>query len=465
MYPTVDGPATELDQLYLTLRPQPLIGPEEFRSYYREQVNEVRGEDTVARLSLKLQQAYRTLPFKAFLMGHSGVGKSTEISRLLERVKDQQVGVRLNIATELNPACFQVFDVLLLMLVRLAEAANQIKAVPLGGVLSEHLVSDIEQWFGTEQVKRSRTETTAVGVEAGAGVKSDSLWAGLLGLFASAKAEMKYAADRKAETVEYRLKRLPDLVHLCNRLIDACNQTMLDKTGQEWLFVVEELDKTGISSQQLQELFIQYGTVFQELRVNMIFTIPVWLGYSPEANRLPFDPHMIYDTPVYDQKHFPHEKGRAAVRAVLEARVLPSLFAEGQMTRLIEASGGNLRDLFALVLDAGEGARAKNRAAAVIGPDDAKAAISKMRRDYRMKLGQSPYDAHPIPYLEKSQRLLAVYNGNPDSDIPDPVLYSLLRGRAIQEFNGDGWFGVHPLVVDILKDQQHLKPQDPGGTD
>src|ERR1017187_1483788 len=195
--------------------------------------------------------------------------------------------------------------------------------------------------------------------------------------------------------------------------------------------------KTGISPQQLQELFIQYGTVFQNLRVNMIFTIPVWLAYSPEANRLPFERHMIHDTPVYDRKHGSHESGRAAGQAVLEARVSPAPFAQGQMTRLIAASGGNLRDLFALVLDAGEGSRTRNPAATLIGPDDAKVAINKMRREYRMKLGQSPYDAHPIPYSEKLVRLLAVYGGTPDSDIPDPVLYSLLRGRAIQEFRSE----------------------------
>lgn len=464
MLPTAGGPATDLDHLYRTLRPEPLIDPEEFKEYYREQVNEVRGEDTVARLSLKLQQAYRTLPFKAFLMGHPGVGKSTEISRLLERVKEQHVGVRLSIATELNPASFKVFDVLLLMLIRLVEEADRMKAVPLAGVLSEHLVSDIQQWFGTERVTRNRFTTTAAGAEAGAGIKSDSPWAGLLGLFASAKAEVKYTANRNTETVEYRLRRLAELVDLCNRLIDVCSRTMLDRTGREWLLVVEDLDKTGISPEQLQDLFVQYGTVFQDLRVSMIFTIPVWLAYSPEANRLPFDPYMIHDTPVYDQKHSPHERGRSAVQSVLEARVLPSLFAEGQMTRLIEASGGNLRDLFKLVVDAGEGARARNPTAAAIGPDDANAAISKMRWEHRMKLGQSPYDAHPIPYSEKSARLLAVYNRASDSDIPDPVLYSLLRGRAVQEFNGTRWYGVHPLVVDILKEQQHLKPQDPGGT-
>jgi hypothetical protein len=460
-----DGPATDLDHLYRTLRPEPLVEPEEFAKYYRAEVNEVRGEDTVARLSLKLQQAYRALPFKAFLMGHPGVGKSTEVTRLLERVKEQHVGVRLSIATELNPASFKVFDVLLLMLFRLAEAADGIKAVPLGGILPDHLVSDIGHWFAAEQVKKSSTQAIGAGVEVGAGVKEGSPWARLLGFSASAKAEMKYAAERTKDTVEYRLQRLPDLVDLCNRLIDACNQALLEKTGKEWILVVEDLDKTGISPQQLQELFIQYGTVFQDLRINMLFTIPVWLAYSDEAIRLPFERYMIHDTPVYDQKHSPDDHGRAAVEAVLGARVSPSLFAEGQMTRLIVASGGNLRDLFAMVLDAGEGARVRNSTATMIGPGDANAAINKMRRDYRMRLGQSPYDMNQIAYGKKLATLLAVYRADPDNDIPDHILYSLLRGRAIQEFNGDGWFGVHPLVVDILKEQQHLKPQDPGGTD
>jgi hypothetical protein len=174
---------------------------------------------------------------------------------------------------------------------------------------------------------------------------------------------------------------------------------------------------------------------------------------------------MIHDTPVFTSNHDPHDAGRAAVQSVLEARVSPSIFADGQMTRLIVASGGNLRELFALVLDAGEGARARNPDAVRIEPYDANAAVNRMRQDYRKKLGQSPYDAAPIPYSEKFAKLLAVYNAIPDSDIPDPTLYSLLRGRAIQEFNGAGWYGVHPLVVDILKDQRHLKPQDPGGTE
>ncbi len=462
MLPLGEGPATELDKLYRTLRPEPLIGAEELRRYYRGEVNEVRGEDTVVRLSRKLQEAYRALPFKAFVMGHPGVGKSTEMSRLLERVGDRYAGVRLSVADELNPASFKVFDVLLLMLARLAEDADRMKVVPLEG--AERLVAGIQDWFATEDVETSRTQTTVAGVEAGAGIKGDSPWAAVLGLFASAKAEMKFAADRKTKILEYRLRRLPDLVALCNRLIDVCGRHMLEKTGKEWLLIIEDLDKTVVAPRELQEMFVQYGNVFRELQVSLIFVIPVWLAYSSDAVRLPFAQYMIPDAPVYDRRHAPNEEGRAAVKAVLEARVSPALFADEQMLRMIVASGGNLRDLFAMVLEAGERALAKDDAASMIGEADTRAAINKMRGVYLMRLGQSPYDQQVIPYELKRERLLAVYHQMPDHGVPDAVLYSLLRGRAIQEFNGERWCGVHPLVVDILKEQGHLKPQDPGGT-
>ena len=459
------GPAKDLENLYRTLRPEPLIDPLEFKAFYRPQVNRVRGEDTVGRLAGKLRQAHGTVPFKAFVMGHPGVGKSTEISRLLNVTEPQFCGVRLSIATQLNPANFKVFDVLLLMLASVAEEADRLNAAPLTGSHLKSLLGDIQRWFGTEQVKETENRTIAAGVEVGAGAKEGSVWGALLGLFASAKAEMKYTSERKTEVIEHRLRRVSDLVAICNRLLDACGESLIAKNGKEWLLVIEDLDKTGISTAQLQELFIQYGTVFQDLRVNMIFTIPVWLAYSPEANRLPFARFMIHDTPVFDRVHMPHDEGRSAVEEVLKARVAPLLFAAGQLNRLIVASGGNLRDLFALALDAGEGAMAADPMAEGIGPDTTRAAVNRMRREYRMKLGQSPYDAEQIPYADKVSRLLAVYHRKPDHDIPDKVLYSLLRGRAVQEFNGDGWFGVHPLVVDILKEQEHLRPQDPGGTD
>jgi hypothetical protein len=173
-----NGPAESLDELYLTLRPEPLETSEQFRKFYRGEINLVRGEDTVVRLSSRLQQSYGALPFRAFVTGHPGVGKSTEISRLLDRIKEQHVGIRLSVANELNPASFKIFDVLLLMLARIAEEANEMNVIPLQGHRSEALIHEITQWFATEREKSSHTRT------------SGAEWAAVLRLFVSAKAEM-----------------------------------------------------------------------------------------------------------------------------------------------------------------------------------------------------------------------------------------------------------------------------------
>ncbi|MBV9759164.1 MAG: hypothetical protein JO340_01255 [Acidobacteriaceae bacterium] len=169
-----DGPASTLDELYLTLSPEPLISKEEFDRFYRSEINKVRGEDTVVQLSRKLQRSYGAAPFKTFVMGHSGVGKSTELSRLLLRVADQHCGVRLSVARELNPASFQIFDVLLLMIIRLAEEANELNPSFVGSMMPGSLLDDLERWFGEEVVKRSESRAASIEAEAGAGVKGAS---------------------------------------------------------------------------------------------------------------------------------------------------------------------------------------------------------------------------------------------------------------------------------------------------
>ena len=382
-----NGPAKNLNDLYLTLRPEPLTDKDDLDLFYRKEVNAIRGDDTVARLSRKLQQAYGAIPFKAFVMGHQGVGKSTELSRLLFRVKQQQRGIRLSVATELNPASFKIFDVLLLMMIRIVEETELVSPQILRQLFSRALFEQIEQWFGTQVEKSNAKRTIDAEIEAGAGIKGGGLVASVLGFFASAKGEIKYASDRTSEMVEYRLKRLPELVTLCNRLIDLCSRALKEAEGKEWLLIVEDLEKVGISPPQLQKLFVQYGTVLQDLRVSLVFAIPVWLAYSAEASRLPFERHLIPDTPVFNKQHDPHTGGRDAIRAILEARMAPELFEDDQMMRLIVASGGNFRDLFALALDAGEFALLRDANARRITEDDCTSAVSAMRRDYRRKLG------------------------------------------------------------------------------
>jgi hypothetical protein len=258
------------------------------------------------------------------------------------------------------------------------------------------------------------------------------------------------------------------LIELANRLLDECNQLLREAVGKEWLFIGEDFDKPGIPLSQVEDLFLTYANIFKDLRTHLIFTIPVTLGYSQQATQLPFASDRLVslpDTPVFQPDHSPHVAGQDALRTVLDARLAYDLFEDDQMRRLIVASGGNLRDLFALVTQAADNALLQEPPGQKIGPADATSAINSLRLEYTRRLGHSPHDRERILYEEKAKRLVAIHRSDPDAVIPDAVLYALLRSRAVQEFNGKGWFGVHPLVVDILRSQGRLSPQEEGGTD
>lgn len=457
------APVTDLNDLEQVLSPEPLTTNEELDRFYRPEVNAVRGDDATARLARRYRSAFGGTPYKTFVMGHPGVGKSTEITRLLRDLDEKYRGIRLSIARELNPASFRIFDILMLLMIKIAEeTSTKMDAGLLDTAMAKGLLEDIQHYFAEQKITDLQQRT--IGGEIQAGVKSDSFWGKLLPVFAAAKGEIKYAGERKSETVEYRLKLLPTLVDLANRLLDFCSASLKNLEGKQWLFVLEDFDRFGISGEQLKEVFVQYGTVFQDLKANLLFTIPVWLGYSQDANRLPFSKSLIPDTPVFDRYHAAHIEGRQAVQAVLCARVNGVLIEPGQAERLIVASGGNLRDLFSMVFEAGEKALARDPDARQIAEADVNKAINAMRREYRMRLGESPYDPKPIHWEEKCERLLAVYRGVPGADVPDPVLYSLLKSRALQELSDEGWCGVHPLVVDILIDQKRLEEGSRGGS-
>jgi len=464
--------ATELSEVYRTLQPGPLTTLEELQAFYFEGINAVRGGDKMQRLKLRLNRAYNDrIPFKACVMGHRGVGKSTEISRLLVEVKEKFQPIRFSAVSMLDPGSFKPLDVLLVMMAEVAE--HTAKPIAQGGAgkrPSDARLREIWDWFATEKMTRELAQNAAVSAEGGAGVKEDSLWGKVLGLFATLKGEIKFASTRKTEVVEYRLSRLSDLITVANRLLDECNALLRKATGKDWLFVGEDFDRAGIPNTRIEELFITYANIFQELRSHLIFTLPISLYYSEKATRLPFAADCSFvmpDTPMFDPHHEPNQAGRKAVETALAARMDLQLFEPDQLMRLIVASGGNLRDLFGLINYAADGAAIRD--AIQINGADADAAIVNLRSDYERRLGQSPYDPEVISYDDKATLLQRIYAGDKEAQMTNPSLYALLNARSAQEFNGQEfngqrWFGVHPLVVDILVAQKHLVAGAPGGT-
>ncbi|MBY0506561.1 MAG: hypothetical protein K2X03_21760 [Bryobacteraceae bacterium] len=433
--------AETLDRFYETLEPRPLIDSDGLATFYYQELNDVRGDDNVARLAQELGRAFGRKHFRAFLAGHSGCGKSTELSRLASTVSSQYRVIRFSAKDEMHPSSAKPFDVLILMMLRLGEEIAKPQAEGgLGWQPNASLSRKVLDWFASEEVSTKTAVDTSASLAAGAGIDADSLWAKALGLFGRLKGEVKFASQREKKVIDYRISRLPELIALVNDFFDACNDVLKERHKQEWLFLGEDFEKL-LDSSIPQTFFVKESQVFSSLRTHLIFTIPVDLAWAERGVSLPFVTYLIRDTPVYDQDNRP-DRGRDALRALLNKRVNLALFETGQLDRLIVASGGHLRDLFLLIKEASDLALLANPPAAAIRQPDATKSIAKLRQEVTLRLGDSPYDPAPISWTERAEKLKKVHEQAADAKVPDAALHALCvpgRYRSLTVSAGSPW--------------------------
>jgi hypothetical protein len=449
-------PARTLAELGDTLFKQPLETQELLDAFYSAEYGQARGVDRISHLGVELTQSFRKAPFHAFVMGHPGVGKSTELTRLLLRHQEQLRPIRISAAGELHPGDFRINDLLWLMLVRLLDATKSPVISGFSDMLSPGLLEDVRRELSQTVVKTL-------------GISDKEVEGGLdFKLFAKIRAALKISRRRSEETTEYSFSALSDLLDVVNRVFDECNAVLLKEKGQEWIILVEDFEKLGIEPEPLRRLFFDYRLLLEELRCHLLFVIPVGLAYTDESEKMPFGVQrqfMIPDIPVYTQReHDPDEKGIAALLDVVGLRMEWTLIAPELARALAIASGGNLRDLFDLL----GRARIAAMAAGAERIEDKHAAESAdaLRSTYKFRLGESAFGSPDSATIEEKIRKLSdVYGGKPDSQIPDKTLYVLLRQRMVLQYNGTVWFGVHPLVVDVLKETGAIAPGRPGGSD
>ena len=264
-------PATTLDEIHLTISPEPLLTQKEIDAFYREEMNRVRGEDKIERLKLGLKRVIDTQQYyKACLMGHTGVGKSTELTRLINdpEIKQHFEPLRFSVLSELDAINFSPLDVFLFMVVEIVEKTAKISRQP-----SNENLQKLWDWFSSEEFTRKETRESQIKTEAGAGVKEDSFWNKILGLFASLKGEFRFASSREKKVVEYRLSRSRDLINIANQLLKECNQNLQETMQKSWLIIGEDFDKAGVSQEAVRDLFLNYSNIFKDLDIHIIFGV------------------------------------------------------------------------------------------------------------------------------------------------------------------------------------------------
>ena len=218
--------------------------------------------------------------------------------------------------------------------------------------------------------------------------------------------------------------------------------------------------KIKIPKALLDETFVQYAPLFRNLPLHLLFTLPIPFVHSNDT-KLPFDrdrQYAIYDIPVCDENHKPNPEGINALNELLEKRAdMDSLFAKDAFDLLLRAASGDLHLLFTMIVTAGKHARYRNEdhpdTEAKVLLADVKVAVLKELSAFRNRMGTVPGDSDPTTWEMKKLKLRAIYENSPDAKIPDEPLYQLLRRRAVLYFNGPGRYGVHPLAIELLKEQ------------
>ena len=448
-------PATTLAQIPRTLHPEALETPEELQAFYKTEIENARGIDRTGQMKICLEDAHAAqLPFKAFLLGHPGVGKTTEVNKLLLELEQQFRPLRLSVLSELNPGTLRYYDVLLLILIRLVFEVSQAQVIGFEDTDLPKMLADVRDHLAKKWTRHLQVDAA----EFGAGVSIP-----FLKLFGN----IKQGRTRERGSEEYELSLVSELTDLMNTVLQECNRLLRKhQERREWVVVLEDLEKIGLSPTALKELFMGLRPSLQSLDGHFIVVIPIWLKYSKDADicRPPnFESFVLPDIAVYQQSHQRDEKTIAALKAVVTARVNEDLFADGVLERFCIASGGNLRDLFLMIRSAMLSARL--RYANTISAEDADTAVAGLRIDYKNSLGSTGQDDAETPLSKKLDRLVAIYQRkDPSVEVPDPVLYLLLRRRCVLQYNGAGWVGVHPLLVDLLIEFRKLEPGSPGGS-
>ena len=116
------------------------------------------------------------------------------------------------------------------------------------------------------------------------------------------------------------------------------------------------------------------------------------------------------------------------------------MFEAKVLERLIQYTGGSLRDLFHVINASAK--RAERRDSNSISMEDAERGLEEIKTSLTRRIEEKDY-----------QFLLNIYNVNKERIEDKEVLLRMLQASVVLEYNGKSWHNVHPLVVKFFKEQ------------
>jgi hypothetical protein len=395
-----------------------------------------RDEDGLRKLTKKL---LRNRQFHAFLCGHVGSGKTTELIRLSKNKK-------------INVLYFPLFISLNSLKIDNANLSHDALLLGIGLQLIEqtsakqlnrNYTDELTQWGKTLINTFTKDQRIEADINAKAGV-----W---LVYF---KAMLKSRDQWKHEEKQLLEPKVLDLINILDRMA----QELKNNTGRGLLVLIDDLEKgdSDAEKQMHQRLFSEYVNVLLQPDFNIVYTLPVYYRALPgkridNENIFAFSAVRIYelkdkalDVPPLNKQ----SQGYQLIEKFIQRRLDQSvqLFEEGVLDELMLIGGGLFRDTDSAIADAAD--YALDRDSETISMADAKKVFNNVKKGF-----QPAISGDDITLLGK---ILNNQEGWVKGVEP------FLQSRAVVEYeNGDVWLDVRYVLKAFLRSLLEVKPDNP----
>ncbi len=363
---------------------------------------------------------------KAFLSGHVGGGKSTELRQLIALPKINKAF--FPILLDIEPGYLDTLDVAQLLFLMSAAVMVYAKA---HGLLSNRKLWDeplqaLDESLGGSGGTRLREHTFGVDVDLGV---------------LKVKEELKFDEVRRQQFRELGANRMFVLAQLLAGLIGDLLETARKRNDlREPLLVIDGLDKVRVPQAQ-ENTFRQKTSVLFEPPLRVVYTIPVGVAFHNCPKSIRDTLLHLYPAPTlkkapgcFDPEQVPNSVGLDFLRKVLDTRVAPGIFDPAAVDMASMYSGGALRNFFWLLRAGIDLAESNNMR--IVDIRVMRAAV----KEARLSESQSLHEEHYI-------KLAKVHQTN---FLPDGDAVYLDQSWVFECFNDKLWYEANPLLWKVL---------------
>lgn len=413
-----------------------IVGTPEDRPYYID-FAEVRGGKIIEALNRTITKLSPNEPTCQLFTGHIGCGKSTELYRLKAELEDQGFHVvYFEADQDLDVADVDVTDVLL-AIARQVSANLEGMGIRLQPSYFSRLFADVGA------ILQTPIEFSAAEFSIGIG---------------------KIVARTK-DSPQFRSQLRQFLESRTSSILESINEELLKRATAELrqrrfkglVVIIDNLDRVenrlnAAGRSQPEYLFIDRGSQLRELNCHVVYTIPLALIFSSEAealkNRLGggVAPKVLPMVPVQLQNGQECVEGMALLRQLVLARAfpdvnpvqrldcIPHLFDEPEtLDRLCRISGGHVRNLLGFLY----GCLQQQ------DPPFPRSSLELIIRTYQDDLALTITDAQWTTLRDVAKHK-TINN--------EPTYQHLLRSLFVFEYRGSQgrWFDLNPALAEKI---------------